>query len=404
MTQRIVILGNGIAGVAAGREFQRRLRAKDSVSVSVLGASDQYVFKPLLPDALNYHAATKPMATIFPSNGGKAPVQFKKVIVQGISLDPAKKEVQTSEGPVPFDSLVIALGSKSAYYNIKRADSHTIPLEEPVHLHRMQAMILGQLAAAAQKNTPAEQVPLLRFVIVGAGATGVELAFELRQFLDKAIAKRYPQKIKIQPEIKIIESTNDILPGFSAQEKAYVKQLLKRAGIQILYQSSVTEVTEAHGVTIIDKTHPDSKPTEVKPGGEPIWVAGVKANPLVASLSVEKFPHNQRVKVNPFLELPNRPDIYVIGDAAAAVDPNTQQVLPAMGQVAEQQGAYVARDMLNKWRHQSRNPFSFQNKGVMLSVGPQNGMVRLLDGWLLKGYIGSLFRKWLYRYKMNVGG
>lgn len=403
--KRIVIAGNGIGGTTAAKELDRLLHKTKvpGVEITIIGRNPNYVFKPFLPDMLHGEATSIPMKTIFPEGGQ---VQFRQTSITQVQIDARNKVVETDSGPIPYDYLIMAVGSKTAYYNIKGAETHALPLEDPTSLEKIKASAVKKIdkAAKAPPGSKAQQ-DNLSFLIVGAGATGIEIAFELNQFIKSYTRQKYPGNPHLKHTLTLLEARNEILPGFHNRDRAYVTRRLKQEGIRILFNHAVKVVRPDNTMDVIDRTHP-KQPVEKKLDIEdPIWVTGVTASPLVEKLPVEKLPGNNRVIVNPFLELPNRSDIYFIGDIAAAVNPKTRQVFPTLGQVAEQQGRYVARDLMDKLaENKTRSPFTYNDKGMMLSVGPTSAFVRP-SNWFsmfsIKYWLGHLVRAFIYRQKLK---
>lgn len=406
---RIVILGNGLGGVSAARTLNQLLQKKpDTASVTLVGREDRFVFKPMLPDALNSHAPLIPMGDTFSK---KPRVDFKQAEVSAISIDPAQKRVTTSQGQLPYDYLVLALGSQTNYFNIPGAKEHALKLETPQDLEAIKNSVERKLAlAAAAPAGSAEQARNLSFVIVGAGATGVELAFELNHYMQKRLPEMAPN-LSAKPRIQLVEATGEILPGFSDKERAFVKKAFARQGIEILFHTLVKQVTPNQGLVAVNQKI-DPAQILTLDTVDPVWVTGVRAHDLAQSLPVDRTPKGQ-IKVNPFLEIPGRSDIYVIGDLAAATNAKTGQLHPPTGQVAEQQGAFVGQDLFRKLNDKKgvqafeadpkRETFHFKNKGMMLSAGPDNGFVNMFSRLLLKGKVASHLRQQVYRQKLTKG-
>lgn len=408
-TPKVVIVGNGVGGVAAGRELNRLLSGKkDLAEVTLVGPTDQYFFKPQLHELLNGKNASTPIRSLFPE---KSPVQFKQAAVTKITIDPANKVLETTQGPLPFDYLILAVGSKTAYFNHeKNAKLYAIPLEETGNISRVKTSVKQKLDAAAKAaKGSADQAQALSFVVVGGGATGVEMAFELKHYVQSKINQDYPTLKGIAPKVTIVEAMPDILNGFGDKEKTYIKKRLAQQGIQVLTNHWVDTLDET-GLKLSDKTVKDAPVAKELKTKDPMWVTGVRAHPLVEMLPTERLPGNQRVKVTPHLELPNRSDVYVIGDSSAAMDPASNRPLPPLGQVAEQQGAYVARDVFAKLtaaaskdpkqaENKDRPGFTFKSRGTMFSLGPGDGIVHLYNKYFISGWMADKIRQAAYCLK-----
>ena len=404
--KKIVIVGNGLAGVAVARGLNKQLKKHPNLAeVTILGRDDQYVFKPMLPDALNSHKASIPMSEAF--KGKKNRVSFIQTEVTGVSINPDDKVVQTEAGSIAYDYLVMAVGGKTNYFNTEGAEEFTLSLSSREDLEQIKTSVQKKLDHALQCEADSdEQKKALSFVIVGAGATGVELAFELNVYVKRLIRENYPELNGQKPQITIVEAMDDILPGFTEAQKNVVKELLDQFGIEVRYKTSVKKVTDSQGLVAADKSVEPPKIYNIDTV-DPVWVTGVMANELSTTLDVERLARKEQIVVNQYLELPDRPDIYVIGDVAAAPGKVEGQFLPSTGQVAEQQGTYVAESLMEKLKEENDSegikPFSYKDKGLMLSAGPRQGFVDVMDKLLLKGRLASKLRQAIYKRKLMKG-
>lgn len=401
-SKNIVIVGNGLGGVAVARNLNKFLKKNgEKATVTIIGKDDQYVFKPMLPDAMNSDPASIPMEEAL---GKDSPINFKQAEVTGITVN-GEKAVQTSEGSLPYDYLVLAVGGRTNFFNTPGAEDYSLTLENRHDLDRIQSSALKKLAEAKvmspeelKENNP------LNFTIVGAGATGVELAFELKHYIDRLLLKEKGAAKDLEAEITLIEATDDILPGFAEEQKAIVKDRLDKHGINVKYKTSVKQVTENQGLLAKDKNV--EPPVEYTIDTvDPIWVTGVRANALSEKMEVERVKGKEQIIVDGNLTLPDDDNIYVIGDVAAAKDKKTDWYFPSTGQVAEQQGAFVADDLIKrlKGKESKRKEFEYKNKGLMLSAGPSDGFAHLFQKVLLKGKLASRIRQGIYKNKLHKG-
>ncbi len=404
---RVVIVGNGIGGVSTARALEKLLkRHRDLAEVTIIGRDDRFVYKPMLPDALNSDNAGMPMSDVFSPS---SPVTFHQATVTGFSVEPGEsgdKFVHTSTGSLPFDYLVYSPGGQTNYFNISGANTHALPLEEEQNLETIRKVATDKLEAAVKADpNSTEQGKNLSFVIVGAGATGVELAFELKYFMERLIDERFPRLRNRFPRITLVEATGDILPGFTDTEKRYARRRMDEEGIELLLNSMVLGVTEDGILQVKDMSSNPGREYRIHTIA-PMWVTGIQSTPLNDALPFEKTSGKNQLIVNEFLEIPGRPDIYAIGDASIEPDVRHQgKMLPDTGQVAEQSGVYAAYDLYRKMAdgkiRPGRRPFVFHSKGVMLSTGPVDGLLRTFDRFILTGWIASRIRQAVYRYKLH---
>jgi NADH dehydrogenase len=398
---KVVIVGNGLGGVAAGRELNRLIGSNRNLAeVTLVGPQDTFLFKPQLHEMISGKEPLQSMRSLFPL--GK-PVQFRQTEVTQISIDPTNKVLQTKDGPLPYDYLIVAVGGKTAYYGHDKAIQYAISIETTADMDKLKKSILDKLSAADAAKKKSPNVPVdLNFVVVGGGATGVETAFEIQESSEALIQEKFPGLKGVKPTVTIVEAMPDVLNGFSEKERTYLKQRLKDRGIQILANHQVQDIGP-DGLKLLDKKNAQAPVTKQVNTKDPVWATGVRANPLVEQLPVERMKGNQRVVVNPFLEIPKRPDIYIIGDAGAAIDPKTTRPYPPTGQVAQQQGYFVAQDLYQKLKGQAetakeRKPFEYNHQGTMFSVGQSDGCIST-GNWFITGLKANWMRRGVYYKK-----
>ncbi len=399
----VVIVGGGIGGVHVAKILAKY---KNLFRVTLINASDYYIFKPRLYEWLNGQVCCLPMEEVFlPTN---PVVEFIHATVTYVSRPPDAKSVTTDQGvAIPYDFLILAPGATTAYFDVKNAEKNTLALDTYHDIMAIRDSVIRKLErASAFKHDTTQLLECLSFEIIGGGPTGIELAFDLKHYVERMIQKHYNELRGVSPMVQILEGSENILPGFSDRERRYVQEHLKMAGIQVLTNHQVREVCE-DALIVAKQDCISGDITELKiPTVDPIWVAGVQARlPEKLMPGIDRFPRNERVKVTPYLELLENPgEIYVIGDTAGTIDLDTGKLLPPIAQVANQEAEFVARDILWKLglRQYKRKPFEFVPRGRMLSLGPGQAMIYSewppLQGVMLTGRLASILRQTYYSY------
>ena len=220
---------------------------------------------------------------------------------------------------------------------------------------------------------------MLTFVIVGGGATGVEMAGAIAEIARQTLAADFRRIDPRSAHIVLIEAGPRLLPSFPPEQSDYVRAALENAGVEVRTDTRVTKC-DAHGVDL-DGGRIDA--------GTAIWAAGVVASPAARWLGAQA-DRAGRVKVNPDLSLPGHPDIFVIGDAATLNDAAGRPV-PGMASAAKQMGQYVARSIAARIAGRpAGRPFRYFHLGELATIGRRAAVVKF--GRLqLKGFIGWLF-------------
>lgn len=409
--KRVVVVGGGLGGFAFCKELVKRADG-ERVQLVLVDPLRDFVFKPILYEKLNGRQV---------SMSRQAFVQRHSDFVQFIQAKAERvirhadgsRELETSVGRIGFDYLILAPGAHTNYFGVPGAQRYALPLLTPQDVERFEASIDRKLQAvvnAIRQGDPLVAPPT--FEIIGAGPSGVELAFELRTYLREKIRLHYPRLRKLEaPHITLIEAMDHILPGFTPYEQVHIKRRLQRQGIEVLTGHMVKAVEPDH--LQVAKKLPNGELAAFNiPSDDPVWVAGLKSNLCDDFLpGAEVYPGNNRMKVNEFLEVPNDPSVYVIGDASGGLNVQTGRLLPPTGQVVDQQACFVARDLALKLQNEAhrrpRKPFAYQNRGHMISLGPGRASVTFdflpkpFDQLTLTGPIVSWLRQGYYGRKIK---
>ncbi|MGH6847103.1 MAG: NAD(P)/FAD-dependent oxidoreductase [Methylocella sp.] len=376
----VVIIGAGFAGLSVAKAL-----AKASVHVTLIDRRNYHVFQPLL-----YQVATAGLspADIAMPIRGILSRQRNAIVVLGCvtAIDTATRIVSTDGREIPYDVLIVATGARHAYFGRDEWESVALGLMTIEDATDIRRQILLSFELAENTGNPAERRRLLNFVIVGGGPTGVELAGAIAE-LRKALARDFRHIDPRQARIILIEAGPRLLATFPEKLSAAAQRALQRLGVEVRVGEPVTHCdvcgVVAAGERIESRTI--------------LWAAGVAASPAAKWLEAEADQAG-RVLVGPDLTLPGHPEIFVIGDTAAAVDA-TGKPLPGVAAVAKQQGLYVARVIRARLKGISSAPhFHYRNYGNLATVGrtiavADFGFLRLSGhlAWWLWGAVHIFF-------------
>jgi len=370
---RVVIVGAGFGGLQAVKALRHA-----EVDVVVVDRQNHHCFQPLLYQVAT--AALSPADVAWPIRHILRSQRNATVLMETVSgVDVQKKLLHTESGDVPFDYLVIATGATHSYFGhddwaefapgLKRIDDAT----------RIRRNILIAFERAELTADAAERRSLLTFVIVGGGATGVEMAGAIAEIARQTLAADFRRIDPRSARIVLIEAGPRLLPTFPPEQSNYVRTALMRAGVDVKTDTRVTNC-DAHGVDT-DGGRIDACTL--------IWAAGVVASPAARWLDAEA-DRAGRVKVKPDLSLPRHPEIFVIGDSAAVTDAKGKPV-PGIASAAKQMGDYVGRLIAARVGERTAPPaFRYMHLGELATIGRRAAVVKL--GRLqLRGFIGWLF-------------
>lgn len=369
--KRVIIIGGGFGGLTAARSIRH-------ADVTLIDRTNHHLFQPLLyqvaTTALSPGDIAWPLRTLFRSQRN-----VRVMMDDVVSLDRAARMVYLqNSSPIAFDILIVASGSRHAYFGHDEWESSAPGLKTMADAVQLREKMLLAFEDAERRRTSTGVQRQLTFVIVGGGPTGVELAGALAELGRKTMGPDFPSLRLEDFVIMLVEAGPRILPGFDAELSAKAAAALTCMGVMIKLGSPVSAV-HADGVRVGQEWIPS---TNV------IWAAGNQASPLLNTLSAPQDSFG-RIKVRPDLTIPDDPWIFVIGDAAHSVG-HDKKPLPGVAPVAIQQGRYVA-DLINRDVAPDQRPlFVYADRGMLATIGraqavAQFGSVRAsgLVAWLL---------------------
>ena len=370
---RVVIIGAGFGGLEAAKALKRA-----TAEVTVIDRQNHHCFQPLLYQVAT--AALSPADIAWPIRHILRPQRNATVLMEDVrAIDTDKKCLRTQFGVVPYDYLVIATGAMHSYFGHDDWSEYAPGLKRIEDATRVRRSILIAFERAEVIQNQDEQRRLLTFVIVGGGATGVEMAGAIADVARQTLAADFRRIDPRSARIVLIEAGPRLLPAFPQGLSDYARDTLTRVGVDVKTDTLVTKC--------------DARGVDVKDGridaGTVIWAAGVTASPAARWLNVEA-DHAGRVKVRPDLSVPDHPDVFVVGDTAAISDAKGHPV-PGIAPAAKQMGKYVGK--LISARIAGRGPlkaFHYIHLGELATIGRRAAVVKF--GRLeLRGFVGWVF-------------
>jgi NADH dehydrogenase len=370
---RIVIAGAGFGGL----ETAKALRAANA-DVIVIDQQNHHCFQPLLYQVAT--AALSPADVAWPIRRILRKQRNATVLMAEVrGIDAAKKLVHTDAIDVPYDFLVLATGANHSYFGHDEWAEVAPGLKRIEDATRIRRRILIAFERAELTSDEAERRRLLTFVIVGAGATGVEMAGAITEVARQTLAMDFRRIDPKTSRIVLIEAGPRVMPALPANLSDYVRETLAQKGVEVMTSTRVTRC-DARGVDL-EQGRIDASTI--------IWAAGVVASPAARWLEAE---HDRagRVKVGPDLSVTGHPEIFAIGDTAAAIDP-AGHAIPGIAPAAKQMGGYVGRLIAARIAGApAPAPFRYRHQGDLAAIGRRAAVVKL--GRLeLKGFLGWLF-------------
>ena len=384
----IVMAGAGYAGLHVALRLTAKLRDHPKVELTLIDRHDYHQVVTELPRVAGGTRAAD--AVRIPLQDMLATrVRFVQAEINGFDL--AGRRLLTGAGPVGWGRLVLALGSRPNDFAIPGLAQRALSVYSASDAERVWAAVSEALDEAAAAADPERQRRMATVVVGGGGATGVELAGELAEVLPE-VAKGHglaPDR----PAVQLVEAGPTILAGSSPQLIDKATRILSDLGVGVRTNAAIAAATE-DGFRLTDG--------QLVEGGVFVWAGGVKAPALVAD-SALPTGHNGRVKVDRYLRVLDRSEIYVAGDLASVTDPRTGHVLPALAQVALEEGETVARNLNAELEGGQLEAFTFRDKGFVVSVGTRRAVADIA-GVTSGGRAAHLLKdaiEWEYRQSVR---
>ena len=369
MAWRVVIVGGGFGGLYAARRLERVLPSQ-AAQVTLVTDVNFLLYTPLLPGAAA--GTLEPRHVVIPVREELRRTDVRLGRMTGLDPDRSVVRFRSADGrdgEIPYDQLVLALGSVSRVLPIPGLAEHGMGFKTLPDAVALRNHALLNLEIAEQLDDPVERRPYLSFVFVGAGYAGVEGIAELQDYVADVLA-RYPRCRLDGTRWVLVEAQERIMGEISPQLAAFATAELRGRGIEVRTSTRVDSIA-ADRVTLSDG--------EVVPARTLCWTAGVKPPALVAELGLP-LTEGGRIAVDPAMRVEGHSNIWAIGDAAAVPDPaqRRRRPTPPTCQHALRQGRVVAGNVAAALGHGRVHPFRYRTLGVFVDMGRKKAVAEVL--------------------------
>jgi NADH dehydrogenase len=396
---RVVVVGGGAAGLELATRLGNRLGRRGQAEVALVDCARTHLWKPLLHEvaAGSLDQGENELNYLAQAHWHSFRFRFGEMI----GLDRARQEVTlaatfddegrniTPPRAIGYDTLVIAIGSVTNDFGTPGVAEHAVPLETTAQAARFnQRLVNACLRAQAQPE--AVRAGQLHIAIVGAGATGTELAAELHRTAREVVAYGL-DRIDPNRDIRIvlIEAADRVLPGLPERISKATLRLLQEMGVEVRTGAKVAEVT-AQGLRLADGSFVRSELV--------VWAAGVKAPAVLRDLDGLESNRVNQLVVEPTLQTTRDPDIFAIGDCAACLRPGKQGLVPPRAQAAHQQAAHVLWQIERRLHAAPLLPYRYRDFGSLVSLGRSSTVGNLMGFLSGRGlFVEGLFAQLMYR-------
>src|SRR4051794_13140017 len=390
MSQRIVVLGGGFAGVSAAHELTRRLKREhrlsrpeapieDAVEVLLINRDNYFVFQPLLADIISGTIETThvvvPLRRMLPD------CQIEVGYIESIDAErktvALRRRVSGAVSTIDYDALILAVGGVTDLRAVPGMAEHAVGIRTLGDAFYLRNRALDMLEEARIETDAARREELLTFVVIGGGSTGVEVGAELKDLVE--LAARSFRDVRLEPRVVLVHSQPIVLSDLGERLGRYATKKLRAADIDLRLGRRVRRVD-------VDRVELDDG-TSI-PAATVVSTVGNAPNPLIAGIPTARDRRGWPTPDATFA-LPGVENIWAVGDCASIVDPKTGGPMPATAQHAIREGPHVARNVLAAVDGTSQTPFSYGQLGMLVSIGRFKAVGEILGikvsglpGWL----------------------
>ena len=358
---KIVIIGAGFGGITMAKSFKNK-----EVDVLLIDQHNYHNFQPLM-----YQVAT---AGLEP-NSIAYPVRriFRKIknvsfrMADVTKIDVKTKLIETSIGTIQFDYLIIATGSKNAFFNLEPVKDKLLTLKSIPDALNIRSYILQNMEKATSMKPEDDLETLLNIAIVGGGPSGIEMAGALAEMKKFVFPKDFPNVDTSKMVINLYEASPRLLNGMSKQASEKSLQFLEELGVNVILKAKVKDYKD----NVLYLEEGDNFNTETV-----IWAAGVQPA-IIEGLPQESLAKSNRILVDVYNKVLHTETVFAIGDVAAHITEENPKGLPMLAPVAQQQGITLSKNILRLLKGESLKKFKYNDKGTMATIGRNRAVVDL---------------------------
>ena len=376
---KILVLGGGFGGLFTA------LNLTGAGELTLVDDQDHFLFKPMLYEYLSGEVELWHIAPGFSELLND--VRIVRGAIQSIDLDSRSVAVEGRDAPLNYDVLIMALGAITNYWSVEGAREFTLPFRAVEDANRLRRRMTEAIDRIQPDAAPQDTREALTFVVVGGGASGVELSTKMSDLLRDAVKRR---ALAGEPRVIIVEMTDRLVPGMGDEIREYVEHELDRHRIEVHTRTRVARVSKT-GLTL----EHNGRETEIAAAGV-VWVAGVHVNPVIESLHVDKDKRGLII-VEPTLQVRGHQNAFALGDAAFY--PEVAPTLAGTAQLALQQAHLCARNVRALLSGEKLKTKHFVELGEALSLGTEHAAV-LSAGKVMAGPLARQARFAMYTARL----
>ena len=382
--KRILVLGGGFAGVDCAKKLESYFHSNYDIEITLVSDDNFLLFTPMLPQIVA--GTITPRHIVMPLRALCKKARIYESVVRDI--DPIQQHVTLEGTPerigirIHYDYLVFALGSKTNFFGLQNVEKHSFTMKTLADALSLRNRLIDMLEQAENETREELKQRLLTFVVVGGGFAGVETAGEINDFLHDAL-NYYHNINKVDINVIIIEALSSILPGFNKKLVEFAHSKLEKNGIKIILENAVTSF-DGKNVILNKLSNPsvdiDSK--NIINSHTLVWTAGVTPVEIIQN-SIFKIKKG-KIIVNEFLEIPNYPGVFAIGDCSQ-FDDEVNNKFPPTAQLAEAHAKLVAYNIKQTIENKEKKKLEYSWKGQSAIIGKHYGIAEIM-GMKITGF------------------
>jgi len=377
---RVVVLGGGFGGLYATLTLLKELADSELAEVTLVDRRNYFTFTPLLPELAAGTLGASHVCYPFRSLSKRGRLHFIQGEVREFGLD--EHVIWIENLAVPYDYLVVALGSAPSFFGNHQLESHGLTLTSVADSLAIRNHVIRLFERAAVEHNPVRRRELLTVAVAGAGPSGVEIVAELHHLIHSTLLKYYPVDAS-EVRMLLVDGGDHILPHFARALTGTGQTLLVKRGIDVRLKTRVTGA----GADYVELNGGE----EIVPTRTLIWTGGTAPSSALTRLPAAKTRRGA-VLVDEFLRLPDHPEVYVIGDGSHVMDRRHERPYPPVAPVAIREGIRAAANIVNALEGRAGEPFQFDFTGNIVGLGGGMALVNFL-GITFHGRLGW----WVYR-------
>ena len=387
---RIVILGGGFAGATTALELERLLGRRGEIELTLIDNENFFTFTPLLPEVPS--GSIQPKHIVFPLRALLRRTNVRQAQVLGVDVESRVITARHCHAcgifSVPYDHLVLALGSVPNFFGLSDVQRHARTMKSLADAAALHAHMIDKLEHADLESDADSRRAMLTVVVAGGGFAGVETLAELNDFI-RGASRYYAGIHKTEVRMVLVHSGERILPEVSPSLSSYACNKLRSRGIEVHLQ---TRLKAYDGQRVVLSSGEEISTRTV------IWAAGTSPSPMLDHIDVPR-QSNGKIDVDSTMAVKDRPGIWALGDSASIPDVACGGRCPPTAQHALRQGRQLARNIAAELRGQERRPFVYKPQGLLAGLGRREAVAEIY-GLKFSGFAAWWLWRTIYLLKL----